>query len=129
MNDTAALAQLFRERYDYFERMFEQGDIELMVNEFYTDNAVVEGFGMAPQVGKAAIAQAFKAAREGAFARIQIKMDSPAPSTGDVVYQFITNDNVALNGAVDVHRALIVWRHTANGWKCEVDFFCPKATG
>lgn len=94
MNDTAALAQLFRERYDYFERMFERGEIEVLVNEFYIDNAVVEGYGMAPQVGKAAIAQAFKAARDTAFARIKINMDLPAPSTGDVVYQFITNDNV-----------------------------------
>lgn len=119
------LERVFRERLDYFERMFEAGAIEELVGDFYTDNAVVEGYGMPPQVGKAAITAAFSGARDAGLARIKVNADRPALPGDGLAYQFITNDNFFSHG-IEVHRAIIVWRNTVDGWKCEVDFFCPR---
>jgi ketosteroid isomerase-like protein len=120
------LAGIFRSRYDYFEEMFAKGAIRELVDEFYTDDAVVEGYGMPKQVGKAAITAAFAGARDAGLRTISIKMDEPAQPGDDLAYQFITNDN-DFSGRIEVHRALIVWRKTSRGWKCEVDFFCPRS--
>jgi ketosteroid isomerase-like protein len=125
-HDQNQLRRLLRERYDYFERMFEAGAIAELVQEFYTDDAVVDGYGISPQVGKAAITAIFNGAREAGFSRLKIDDGAVAVPSADLAYQFITNDNVPSSGAVEVHRALIVWRKTVQGWKCEVDFFCPR---
>jgi ketosteroid isomerase-like protein len=120
------LAASFRERYDYFERMFAEGAIAHLVSDFYTDDAVVEGYGMPPQVGKTAIANAFTAARDAGLSTIKISADAPVAPSGDLAYQFITNDN-NFSGKNETHRALIIWRKSQTGWRCEVDFFCPRA--
>lgn len=119
------LEKLFRERLDYFEHMFEMGAIEELVGNFYTDDAVVEGQGMPPQVGKAEITAAFAGARDAGLSRIKVNADRPAVPGDGLAYQFITNDNIFPHG-IEVHRAIIVWRHTIDGWKCEVDFFCHR---
>jgi hypothetical protein len=72
-HDQNQLRRLFRERYDYFEQMFEAGAVAELVQEFYTDGAVVEGYGLLPQVGKAAITAVFKGARESGLSRMKIQ--------------------------------------------------------
>lgn len=118
-------AGIFRSRFDYFERMFAAGDIGPLVEDFYTEDAVVEGFGMPSQVGKRAITAAFEGARSAGLSEIKIDSSEQPRVSGDLAYQFITNEN-NFAGQVEIHRALIVWRRTTDGWKCEVDFFCPK---
>lgn len=120
------LTKAFRDRYDVFEKMFADGAVRELVDDFYTDDAIVEGHGMPKQKGKEAISKAFLAAKEAGLSTISIRMDEAIASDGDLAYQFITNDN-NFAGRVEVHRALVVWRNTPQGWKCEVDFFCPKS--
>ncbi|SLJ87916.1 YybH family protein [Novosphingobium mathurense] len=123
-NDNASLAKELRDRLDYFEEAFASGDMKALADTFYTEDAVVEGRGMSPQVGRRALAEAFEGARSAGLSRIKVDSSEPPRMSGDLAYQFITNDN-DFAGQTEVHRALIVWRRTGDGWMCEVDFFTP----
>lgn len=124
-NKTDALASELRARLDYFEEMFASGDIETLADNFYTEDAVVEGYGMSPQVGRRAIVEAFQGARSAGLSRIKVDSSEPPRASGDMAYQFITNDN-DFAGQTEVHRALLVWRRIGDEWLCEVDFFTPR---
>lgn len=116
----------FRSLYDFFEKSFESGNFKELVSEFYTDDAVFEGHEMARLVGKGAILAAFESARAAGLSKIEIDASETPQVSGDLAYHFITNTNHFASG-IEIHRALIIWRRTSEGWKCEVDFFCPKA--
>jgi ketosteroid isomerase-like protein len=124
-DETQELAKELRARLDYFEEMFAAGDMETLAKNFYTEDAVVEGYGMPPQTGRRAIAAAFDGARSAGLTRIKVDASEAPRASGDLAYQFITNDN-DFAGQTEVHRALIVWRRTSDGWMCEVDFFTPR---
>lgn len=124
-DETGALAKELRARLDYFEERFAAGDLETLANNFYTEDAVVEGYGMAPQIGRRAIVAAFEGARSAGLSRIKVDSSEAPRVSGDLAYQFITNDN-DFAGQTEVHRALIIWRCTSDGWLCEVDFFTPR---
>ena len=124
-DETEALAKELRARLDYFEQRFAAGDLETLAENFYTEDAIVEGYGMPPQIGRRAIAAAFKDVRSAGLSRIKVDFSEAPRISGDLAYQFITNDN-DFAGQTEVHRALIIWRRTADGWLCEVDFFTPR---
>lgn len=93
---------------------------------FYTEDAVFEGHEMAKLVGKDAILAALEGARAAGLSKIEIDSSETPHVSGDLAYHFITNTNHFANG-IQIHRAIIIWRRTSEGWKCEVDFFCPQA--
>ena len=124
-DETEALAKELRARLDYFEETFAAGEMETLAENFYTEDAVVEGYGMPPQIGRRAIAAAFDGASSAGLTRIKVDSSEAPRASGDLAYQFITNDN-DFAGQKEVHRALIVWRRTSDGWMCEVDFFTPR---
>lgn len=125
-NEYSELEREFRTLYDFFEQSFESGNIKELVARFYTDDAVFEGHGAPRQVGKAALIAALESGRAAGLSRIRIDSSEPAKVSGDLAYQFIANENHFADG-IQVYRAIIVWRRTSEGWKCEVDFFCPRA--
>ena len=116
------LTALLRDRLDYFQDMFAAGKIGELVDDFYTDDAVVEGTGMPPIVGKAAIAEGFIAARK-VYESITIEMEPIRYSCADLAYGCITNANKRVEGETEIHRAAIVWRRIGGKWRCQVDFF------
>ena len=124
-DETEALAKELRARLDYFEETFAAGEMETLAQNFYTEDAVFEGYGTPPQTGRRAIAAALKAARSAGLTRIKVDSSEAPRGSGDLAYQIITNDN-DFAGQTEVHRALIIWRRTSEGWMCEVDFFTPR---
>lgn len=104
-----------------FGQMFRAGRIEEMVAQFYTEDAILEGQNLSPQRGRKAIEQVFEEAR-GVTKSITIDHEPPAVA-GDIAYGNISNTNHMVDGTLEVHRGLMIWRNVGGSWFVERDFF------
>lgn len=122
---TLAVAELeahLIQRLAYFCEMFDANRVDELVDNFYTEDAVVEGPGLPVQKGLAAIKAIFGEARKS-YKGIEIAMDPLVHPDENLAYGFITNRNIRNDGEVEIHRAHIVWRKVGDQWRCQTDFF------
>lgn len=107
---------------ELFAQLFRSGRIDELVEVFYTTDAVLEGQGLLPQRGRQAIAAAFKEAR-GVYAEISIHRHENVRVSGDLAYSNVSNTNVCIDGSLEMHRGLMIWRRVEDSWLVERDFF------
>jgi ketosteroid isomerase-like protein len=104
-----------------FEALFKADRIHEMVEQFYAEDAVLEGAELPPRRGRAAIERVFDDARE-TYSAIRINLD-PVIVAGDVAYGGITNINMLDDGTREVHRGVMIWRCVEGSWLVQRDFF------
>lgn len=104
-----------------FAELFEAGNIGEMVDLFYSEDAVLEGPGTAPQIGREPIKAVFEEVRNSCSA-IRIQLD-PIIIGSELAYGCQTNINTRIDGEVEIHRGLMVWRRVGDEWFVVQDFF------
>ncbi|MES1985913.1 MAG: nuclear transport factor 2 family protein [Pseudomonadota bacterium] len=120
--DPNTLEAHFIARLQYFMHMFGEGRINELVDDFYTEDAVIEGPGLPQQTGHEALKAIFSEAAKS-YKAIEISMDRLVHPDVNLAYAFITNRNIRNDDVVEIHRASIVWRKVNDKWLCQTDFF------
>lgn len=118
----ASVDQIVAEKCGLFAELFRSGQIDRLVEVFYTPDAVLEGQDLLPQRGRRAIAAVFKDVRS-VYAEIIIDQHEPVVASGDLAYGNVSNTNICVDGSLEVHRGLMVWRRVEGSWFVERDFF------
>ena len=121
MTDTNFVEERVVAKCREFETRFRKRQIATMVREFYLPDAVMEGRDMPAQVGHEAITRIFMQARESCSS-ISIEAE-PIRVIGQVAFGNITNQNVLINGSVEIHRVLMIWEEQDGDWFVARDFF------
>lgn len=121
----AATQQTFVEKCGKFSELYRAGRIAEMVAFFYAKDAVLEGPGLAPHVGRGAIEVIFEEVRH-ACGSIDIQLD-PVVITAELAYGCQTNINMRDDGELEIHRGLMIWRRIDDDWFVVHDFFFTKA--
>ncbi len=111
----------FQLKCDLFRQKFERGDIGDMVEFFYAEDAVLEGPGLLPQVGREAIRAIYEDVRHHCHS-IRIQLD-PVVATSELAYGCQTNINLRIDGETEIHRGLMIWRLIKGEWFVIQDFF------
>jgi ketosteroid isomerase-like protein len=112
-----------RRLYDCFEQNINRGAIRPLVDEFFTDEALVTGH-LAPLVrGKADICEFFTKIH-AVHEQIRIEMIHTQRGGDDVIYSLAnTLSIVRETQSAAALKSLCVFRNTAYGLRCDVDFF------
>ena len=104
-----------------FEQLFAANRIREMVEDFYCEDATLEGPELSPRHGWDAIEDAFLDAR-ASYRSIVINLD-PVSVAGEIAFGGIANVNITNNGLREVHRGMMIWRRIGDAWFVQADFF------
>ena len=118
--------EIIKVKCTLFGQMFESGQIAEMVALFYTPDAVLEGQNLPPQRGRAAIAAVFEEATR--FYRTITIEHEPPVVYGEIAFGSISNTNVLMDGSMELHRGLMIWKLVDESWFVERDCFFGMET-
>ena len=82
---------------------------------------MLEGPGTSPQSGREAITAIYEEVRHSCCA-ISIQLD-PVTVGAELAYGCQTNSNTRVDGEVEIHRGLMIWRCINDEWFVVHDFF------
>jgi ketosteroid isomerase-like protein len=122
MSNLADIDRGIRQLYDLFEQRINSGEISSLYDEFFSEDAQVTGHMTPILCGRQAVV-AFFGQIHALSTDIRIEMND-SRDAGDTVYNLATTHaRSRSSGNPEVLRSLCIFRKTAAGLRCELDFF------
>lgn len=113
-----------RKKLDFFENEFNSGQIEKLVNGFFTSNCIITGAEVPLLIGRAAAIAVFNQLRSTqesvSFTIVELREGS-----GDMHLCLVQTIGKTTKGEELPLKSLVTFRDTLEGLLCEADFFTP----
>ena len=112
-----------RALYDFFEKQSKAGEIQALVDGFFTDDAIVTGHLIPIVRGRTAICGLFEHLHREQE-NVRIDMIETRHADEELIYNLADTHSVVRGPQVAVMlRSLCIFRRTNVGLRCEGDFF------
>lgn len=116
-----------RALYDLFEEKINAGDIENLVDTFFTEDAIATGHEAPFLKGRDGLIAMFSQVHS-MHKEVRIEMVETREGDDSLIYNIAnTRSVIRENDAPAALKSLCIFRKTASGLKCEVDFFALGA--